>query len=298
MLKKWWRKWAPNPLDRRLKKAQRLGYKRILIPWNRGLGDIALGLYAMVERIHTYIPDAQITFMTRLDLVDGFRLLEKCHVIGMPEWKRGTPYVLPLDLSAYDMVIENADPTYWVAWQRGHLTPRLKWNPAWDALCNKFNVPSGCVGVHVQCETNYYQARNWPEDHFRTLFAAFPAQPFILFGLKKTPTFQGSHLIDLRGELSLYEMISMIKNKCTALIAPDSGVLSMTYYLATDFPLTVISLWADPNHGVLKQNVASPNKLLKHIPLISPNKKNAALIPVSSVQEALGHVITTYPRPS
>ena len=29
--------------------------------WNRGLGDIALGLYAIVHRIRESIPDAKIT---------------------------------------------------------------------------------------------------------------------------------------------------------------------------------------------------------------------------------------------
>ena len=41
MLKKLWKKIAPNPLDRRLKKAAKQGCKSVLIPWNRGLGDIA-----------------------------------------------------------------------------------------------------------------------------------------------------------------------------------------------------------------------------------------------------------------
>ena len=61
----------------------------------------------------------------------------------------------------------------------------------------------------------------------------------------------------------------------------------MTYFLNVPFPLRIVSLWADPNHGILKQNVPSPNPLLEHIPVISHNRKDAALIPVAKVLEAV-----------
>ena len=53
------------------------------------------------------------------------------------------------------------------------------------------------------------------------------------------------------------------------LILPDSGILSMVYYLNTNFKIDVISLWAFKEHGILKQNVKSPNTLLNHFPIIS-----------------------------
>ena len=65
MLKKLIRKFGPNPLDRILEKAKQKNHKTFLIYWNRGLGDIALGLYAIVHRIRETIPDAEITFLTR-----------------------------------------------------------------------------------------------------------------------------------------------------------------------------------------------------------------------------------------
>jgi hypothetical protein len=46
----------------------------------------------------------------------------------------------------------------------------------------------------------------------------------------------------------------------------------MTYYLNSPFKLNVVSLWADPKQGVLKQQVQSPNPLLQHIPLIAKHK--------------------------
>ncbi len=98
MLKRLWKKIAPNPLDSRLKKAAKQGCKSVLIPWNRGLGDIALGLYAIVKRVHEFLPDAQVTFITRPDLKDGFQLLKGVEVIIAPEWARGKQAPLPVDL--------------------------------------------------------------------------------------------------------------------------------------------------------------------------------------------------------
>ena len=286
MLKRLWKKWGPNPLDRMLKKAAEQNSKTVLIPWNRGMGDIALGLYAIVYRIRSYIPDATITFVTRPDLEEPFQLLKGVSVIVDPLMKRGASYTLSSSLPSFDLVIDRADPSHWVAWQRGKLVPKMEWNSAWDELHRRFNLPEGCLGAHVNCETNYYFERNWPAEKWQELFSALN-RPVVLFGLKKEPTFKHPHLYDLRGETSPLEILSIIKNRCTSLVAPDSGVLGLTYFLNTNFPIKVVSLWADPNHGILKQNVASPNALLDHHPVISANQKNASLISVEHVLRAL-----------
>ena len=286
MFKKLMRKWGPNPLDTILKKAAKRGCKTILIPWNRGMGDIALGLYAIVHRIKTYIPDAKITFITRADLQEPFQLLGGVEVVIDPAIKRGAPVTLSPTLPPYDLIIENADPSYWVAWQRGSLVPKMEWNRSWDELYLRFQLPEGCLGAHVNCETNYYFERNWPAEKWQELFSTID-RPVILFGLKKEPVFKHPNLFDLRGETSPLEILSIIKNRCTSLIAPDSGVLGLTYFLNTPFPLKVVSLWADPNHGILKQNVPSPNPLLEHTPVISPDQKNATLITTDAVRRAL-----------
>ena len=285
-LKNLFRKLMPNPLDRKLKKAAAKGAKKILIPWNRGLGDIPLGLYAIITRIYKFIPDAQITFITRKDLADGFSLLPNVHTIINPEWKRKTPYTLPQDLSSYDLVLENPDPTYWVSWQLGTLTPKLTWNATWDTLYKKFNLPEKCLGVHVNSETSYGYEKNWPVQKFEELFSKLSC-PILLFGLHKTHTFAHPNVIDLRGDLTLPEMLSIIKNRCATLITPDSGILSLVYYITAPFPIRIISLWADPNQGILKQNVASPNPLLQHTPILSSNPKTAAVIPLQDVINAL-----------
>jgi ADP-heptose:LPS heptosyltransferase len=286
MLKRIWKKIGPNPLDRLLKIAAERNCKTVLIPWNRGLGDIALGLYAIVKRVRDFIPEAQVTFLTRADLKDGFQLFHGVDVIVAPEWSRGKPMKFPANLPSFDLVIENADPSHWVAWQRGNLVPKMEWNPTWDGLCERFNLPNDCIAAHVHCETGYYFERNWPLACWQELFSSLEG-PIVLLGLKKEPVFQRPHLYDLRGETSLFEILSILKNRCRALIAPDSGILGMTYFLNTPFKLRLVSLWADPNHGILKQNVASPNPLLEHSPVISPNRKDAALITVDQVKKAL-----------
>ena len=104
----------------------------------------------------------------------------------------------------------------------------------------------------------------------------------ILFGFEQKPAFSLDGIIDLRGKTTLFEMLSTIVNHCRYMLVPDSGVLSMTYYLDTPFAIDIVSLWADPRQGVLKQNVASPNPMLCHRPLIAENKDLKTL----SVQSA------------
>lgn len=285
MLKKILSKFGPNPLDARLEKAKRRGEKTFLLFWNRGLGDIALGLYAIVHRIREYVPDAKITFLTRPNLEDGFTLLGGVEVIVLPNLKRGDKVKLDdlIDTSKYDVVFENPDPTKWVAWQRGKLTPVLHWQEKWDALCEEYDLdPSGkYVGAHVQTETNYAQWRNWPIDSWNELFEKITAdgKKVLLFGYENEPVFEMDGVIDLRGKTPLFPLLSVIKNRCEALIVPDSGISSMVYYLGESFPIKHISLWAETDMGILKQNVESPNKELKHIPLKGKDKNIQNITP-------------------
>ncbi len=279
MLKKLWRRFGPNPLDQMLKEACKSGKKRWLICWNRGLGDIPLGLYALTYRIRQFIPDAQITFVTRSDLGDGFQLLDGIATIVDPTWKRGSLFDLDatlqrahVDRSHFDVILEKPDPTRWLMWQLGKLTPRLIWREAWDPLCNQFSFKpeKKYVGVHVQTETQYAYEKNWPEAYWRELFTRATQEhnvEFVLFGFAPTPSFAAEGILDLRGKTSLFEMLSIIKNKCHYLLVPDSGILSIAYYLDIAFPMKAVSLWADPHQGILKQRVASPNPLFQHCPL-------------------------------
>ena len=274
----------PNRLDYLCKRARRRQAKRILLAWNRGLGDIALGLYAIVHRIRYWIPDAQITFLIRANLQEGFSLMDGVQTISAPSWVRGEPYdvkqtLISLGLSAqeFDLIIPWPSPTEWVSWQHGQIVPRLVWKADHDDLYKKFNLPAHFtyIGVQPVAETHYGLWRNWPQNRWSELFEKLRSDDqkrVILFGVGSEPPFSCDRIIDLRGKTSLFELLSIIKNRCRYLIAPDSGVLSMAYYLDAAFPLQIISLWADPKHGILKQNVASPNPMLIHRPLIGAHR--------------------------
>ena len=268
------RKFFPNPFDWMLKRTARKGGKRILLGWNRGLGDIALGLYAMVERIREFIPDAEITFVTRENLRDGFSMLEGVKTIVIPEWKRGQPLKIRevVDPKQFDLIIEKPSPTDWVPWQRGKVIPKLKWNKNHDALYEKFGLSGSYIGAQVVAETNYGLWRNWPLERWTQLFDRLGHQKILLFGFGDEPKFTHKNVVDLRGKTTLFELLSIIKNCCHALILPDSGIASMAYYLDASFPLKLITLWADPNHGILKQQVSSPNPQLIHCPLIGERR--------------------------
>lgn len=296
MLKRLWRKFGPNPLDRILKKAAFEKKKHILVAWNRGLGDIPLGLYALVYRIRQCVPNATVTFLTRKDLLDGFKMLEGVTAFAVPSWKRGNPFDIKqsmqeagLDQKNFDLILERPDPTQWLRWQLGILTPKLKWNHEWDELWKRFGLGEDTtyIGVHVQTETNYGYEKNWPIVQWQELFAKLKSQGrIVLFGSAPNSEFTQEGIIDLRGKTSLLEMLSIIKNRLSFLVVPDSGVLSMTYFLDTAFPIKIVSLWADPRQGVLKQNVASPNPMLKHLALIG-NNEDVRLITVGEVWDAL-----------
>ncbi len=269
-LKKFIRKFLPNPFDQIVHRAAKRGQKRFLVVWNRGLGDIPLGLYALKHRLLEIIPDAQLTFLTRPDLAECFRLLGDFAVIASERVVRGTPVdVSEFDLSDYDVVLDKVDPTYWFAWQLGTLTPKLQ--PAEKSAAEKFKLDGNdYVGVHVSSETGqfYGYEKNWAPQKWRELFEKMDRK-VVLFGMSPDDMFDLPGVVDLRGKTNLVEMLSVIQGHCDTLLAPDSGVLSVLYYVNAQFPLRVVSLWSDPRQGVLRQKVASPNRLLKHFPLIS-----------------------------
>jgi UDP-N-acetylglucosamine/UDP-N-acetylgalactosamine diphosphorylase len=283
MFKKIFKNLKKNELDEIIKKASLDNKKRFLLCWNRGLGDIATGLYIIIYKIKKVIKDAKITFIVREDLFDGVNLLEDIKVIKSPFWRRNVPFdvyhtlkELNLNEKSFDVILPFLNPTKWNVLERGKIIPKLKWNQKYDDLANKFNFPADkiLIGVQPSCETKYGYWRNWPKDKWQSFFNELDKNiSVVLFGKEKKPFFKGDNIIDLRKKTTLYEMVSIIKNKCSYLIAPDSGILTFIYYLDEDFPIKVISLWGDSNHGILKQKVASPNKKLIHIPKIYQGHK-------------------------
>lgn len=236
--------------------------KKFLILWNRGLGDIALGLYGLNQRIKEIIPDASISYLTRKDLKEGFDLLQGCEVIVDPNMERKMPYNVSIKLrKQYDVIIEKPDPTYWLLDQLSRLVPNLTL-PAQPIKKDRQ------IALHVSTETGQFYGynKNWPEKNFRELILKLNQQGIkpILIGLQKNEVFNDLMVEDLRGEKGLIEILKEILENCQTLIAPDSGILSLVYYLNHPIELNLISFWSDPNQGILKQNVPSPNPLLQH----------------------------------
>ena len=289
----------PNPLNSMLKK---LDSKQaaILIVWNRGLGDIALGLFAMVKQIRDDLPEAKVVFLTRPDLEEGFRLLNGIEVIASQKCVRGQPVDVEsiLDdygksVEDYDLVMEKPDPTRWTKWQIGTLTPKLHWDPSWDELSYSFGLDKNkrYLGAHVHSETGQYYGyeKNWPFKFWYELIRRVTQEKqmeVVLFGFRPEPEFDLEGVIDLRGKTNLFQLLALIKTHLDYLVAPDSGVLSLAYYLNVQFPLKMVSLWSDPRQGILKQNVSSPNAELFHIPLIGKDE-SVANISVERVLQTL-----------
>jgi len=312
VIKKLIEKLFGNEFDRLLAKARKNGGKRFLIFWNRGLGDIALGLYALIEKLREVVTDAEITVVTRQDLAQPFRLLRVHNVLVDDALKRSdgeaakTSFTrLGIRLDEFDVVLARVNPTKWLTWQLGKVTPRLAWRPAFDGLSQRIEeIDEGtlCIGVHVDSETAHYYGyiKNWPPERWQALFSQleihYPLAKILLFGHQINHPYVFTNIVDLRGRTTCLEMLSTIKNQCHVLIAPDSGILTMAYYLDCDFPLLLISLWADPRQGILKQGVTSPNRQLQHVPLQGLEER-IANIGVADVLSVLDeHLIKDMPN--
>lgn len=278
------RSFRKEPFDRSLVQWKNEGKRRFLIVWNRGLGDIPLSLYAMVVRLRYAIEGAEITFFTRPSLVEGFAMLEGARTIPCEGLTRRGEYRLSdeVDLNAYDVVIEDLDIKHNFQWQIGGLVPRLQWDPSWDRLSEPFELPERAIGVHVQTETDlfYDRDRSFKVKKWNEIFEMLNregATP-VLFGMQPDSDYAQNDIIDLRGKLNLYTLLSLVKNRLHGMIAPDSGILCFTYFLGEDFPLHLCSIWGAPNQGIRKQGSPSPNRLMKHT-ILSGKDKNVHAIP-------------------
>jgi UDP-N-acetylglucosamine/UDP-N-acetylgalactosamine diphosphorylase len=142
----------------------------------------------------------------------------------------------------------------------------------------------------VAAETSYGLWRNWPLNRWQELFDQLEKIGIrvLLFGFGSEAKFHNKNITDLRGKTTLFELLSIIKNRVFGLVLPDSGVSSMTYYLDDSFPIRLVTLWADPNHGILKQNVSSPNPQLIHRPLVSEKRDLSTISADAVIGEILG----------
>jgi hypothetical protein len=290
-------------LDRGLRRIAGVARPRVLLCWNRGLGDIALGLCAVFVRIREASPGVQITVVTRADLEEAFRLTDADVVLASPELRRGDAHGfahacerLGIDPSQYDLAFGRPDPSAWLAADRvARFVPRLRWRSDWDALAERFpEVPRQAgivIAAHASSETArfYGYVKDWPAERWRELIARFADDSrlrWVLFGHAQPERFELPGVVDLRGRTSFLEVLSLIRNRSQVLVAVDSGILSVAYYLDEQFPLEVVSLWSDPRQGVLKHGVDSPNRGLTHVALVGDGE-DVRRLGVDAVEAAL-----------
>lgn len=286
--------------DRAIDRLAREPRDGVLLGWNRGLGDVALGLSPLFERLRREAPAARITVLTRPDLHDAFSLTSADRVLAVPSWKRGAAIDFEaacrdrgVDPTRFAAVFPEPDPTRWLEGRRHRDLPRLAWRADWDRLADPL-LPAApgvtTIAAHVSSETagHYGYSKDWPAGAWRELLAAFPAGSgvrWVLLGLAAEAAFAGDNVVDLRGRTPLPALLAVVRGS-RVLVAPDSGVLSLAYYLADPHPLDVVSVWADPGQGVLKQGTASPNPRLAHRPLLAPGG-DLARLPVATVASAV-----------
>lgn len=293
--------------DRALLHATRAGTRSFVFGWNRGLGDIALGLVPLFMQIRAAIVDARIDVFTRDDLAQGFALAGCDAVHVVPGLARGPAIdvaaaaaALGLRLPADAVVFANPDPTRWLDGRREAYPPALHWEPQHDALADAV-VPMAphriTIAAHLNSETarHYGYVKDWPAEHWRSLFARFAHRAdvrWLLLGHARDEAFDQSDVIDLRGRTDLLTLLAVLRTRCRILVAPDSGILTLAYYLEGERPLDVISLWSDPRQGVLKQGCPSPNPHLVHTALRG-GREDVRNITVDQVAAAIESVLTT-----
>ncbi len=301
-----------SPFDRELLAARDMGRREFVFGWNRGLGDVALGLCPLFARIRKAIPGSHIVVFTRADLEDVFRMADIDAVHVVPGLVRGAP-LDPLAaareagivIAPSAVILADPDPTRWLDGRRREHPPALRWdegsNPRGERL-----VPAThgtlTIGAHVSSETSafYGYVKDWPASAWQQLFARFPASSnvrWLLFGNAANPAFLQSNLVDLRGQTSFIELLAAIRTRCRILVAPDSGVLTAAYYLDCDFALDIVSLWSDPRQGILKQGCPSPNPRLRHTPLLAAGEDMRNL-GVDAVGEAIAAALARSRAPA
>jgi hypothetical protein len=290
---------AGDPYERTLAAAAADSPQRLLFFWNRGLGDIALGLVPMFQRARERLPHARIEVVTRTDLEEAFQLTDVDAVHVAPRLVRDDALTLayacaklPDDPRDGALVFDNPDPNRWLATAPRRFVPRLRWDPAFDALAPGVAGEGVCIAVHVASETasHYGYTKDWPAERFRQLFAAAAdahAARFVLLGHEAREPFATSNVVDLRGRTRFIEALALVRTRCAALLAPDSGILNGVYWLDAQFAIRVVSLWADPRLGLMRAKAASPNRCLVHVPLVGA-ARNVSNVTVDRVMAALG----------
>lgn len=270
----------------------------ILFCWNRGLGDIALGLVPLFLRIRRELPGARIVVVTREELREPFAMTPVDSVQVVPGLEREARIAaqeacerLGIDAGAFDAVFEYPDPNRWLEGRRREYPPRLNWNPAWDELAvgllPPLAVPVAVAHVSTETQAYYGYRKDWPAERWRDLIGRLEGElHWVLVGSRSDDAYGGLDVTDLRGRTDFPTLMALVRHRARLLVAPDSGVLTMAYYLEGAFDLDIVSLWSDPRQGVLLQDCDSPNPRLRHEALRSPGE-DLARLEVDTVEAAV-----------
>jgi ADP-heptose:LPS heptosyltransferase len=291
--------------DRAITRARGDSRRAFLFYWNRGLGDIALGLVPLFLRVRNEFAQSRIEVITREELRPAFELagVDAVHVVdGLARESRidlaAAAPELGIELASFAATFGYPDPNRWLEGRRHEFPPVLAWNAGWDGLVDRFPEIAAnriVIGAHVNSETaGYYgYVKDWPAESWRALIASHEDDPrvqWLLFGNSAEPAMDGANVIDLRGRTTFAELMAIVRTRCRILVAPDSGVLTMAYYLDATFPLEVLSLWSDPRQGILLQDCPSPNGKLNHVALRGPGE-DVRRLRVEDVERALCEAI-------
>lgn len=295
-----------GPFEKALDRVRQCPSPRVLVFWNRGLGDIVLGLVPLFDALRAANPATRICVLTRKDLEAGFRLAGVDRIYVSEKLVRGDSNGFSVARTAadagfregFDVVLAAPDPTRWLAKRPSERAPRLVVPKEWDHLYK--DIPGVLPGrtliaAHVSAETGqfYGYGKDWPPERWQGLFTRYRHREdiqWLLIGNAPQPEYSYPNVLDLRGKTDLPEIMSLIRHGLRGLIAVDSGILCLTWCLDASYDIDVVSLWADPRQGILKLGLPSPNPLLKHIPLVGTGNSTQS-ITVRDVETALAGIL-------
>src|SRR4030095_3555432 len=154
-------------LDRAVRRAAAGPRRDFLFFWNRGLGDIALGLVPAFARVRRDVPGARVIVVTRPELKEPVALNDADSVRTTAGLARGERVTLAdlraiagPELDRCAAVFEDPDVNRWLLGRRHEFSPLLRRRPAWCPLSDRV-APAAAggvyVGAHVSAEkTQYY----------------------------------------------------------------------------------------------------------------------------------------------
>src|SRR4029450_5312304 len=127
---------AGTALDRAVRRAAAGPRRDFLFFWNRGLGDIALGLVPVFARVRRDVPGARISVVTRPELKEPSAPTGADAVVTIAGLARDERVTLAdlraiagLELDRCAAVFEDPDVNRWLRGRRAEVPPRVRGVP-------------------------------------------------------------------------------------------------------------------------------------------------------------------------